>query len=79
MTEVGAKKTKGKTKCKMVSMRMTLEQYTMIDFLAKEIKRTSGFHITKASIMLKMMEYGYPQLKSELEAEDLQKFKKRAG
>jgi hypothetical protein len=60
-------------------MRMTLEQYTMIDFLAKEIKRTSGFHITKASIMLKMMEYGYPQLKSELEAEDLQKFKKRAG
>jgi hypothetical protein len=63
----------------MVSMRMTLEQYTMVEFLAKEIKRTSGFHITKASIMLKMMEYGYPQLKSEVEEEEVRKLNPRAG
>ncbi len=51
----------------------------MVEFLAKEIKRTSGFHITKASIMLKMMEYGYPQLKSEVEEEEVRKLNPRAG
>ncbi len=65
MNEFPIKKDK-KAKCKMVSMRMTLEQYHMIEGLAREIRSSCGYHITKASIMLKLMEYGYARLKTEI-------------
>jgi len=52
-------------KSKMVSMRITERQYKYISDFAKQIRQETGFRITRASIMIKLMEYGLPHLEKE--------------
>jgi|GEM_PF-1885247 len=54
-------------KAKMVSMRMTERQYRRIEEIARKIRNDTGFRITRASIMLKLMELGLPALEQEFE------------
>ncbi len=56
-------------KTKMISMRLTEEQYAYLDDLAKRIKAQTGFKITRSSIILKLMEAGYPFLEKEFPRE----------
>ena len=46
-------------------MRVTEEQFQYLESMAKRIKKTTGFRVTRASIILKLMEYGYPFLDRE--------------
>jgi hypothetical protein len=52
-------------KTRMVSLRMTESQYLYLNSMASKIKASTGFKITRASIILKLMEYGLPYLDSE--------------
>ncbi len=52
-------------KSRMISMRVTEEQFTMLEKLALRIRRKTGFRITRASIILKLMEWGLPQFEQE--------------
>jgi hypothetical protein len=52
-------------KAKMVSMRITQRQYDYLNDMAKRIRDRTGFRITRASIIVKMMEYGLPFLEKE--------------
>ena len=52
-------------KNRMISMRVTEEQFQYLETMAKRIKKNTGFRVTRASIILKLMEYGYPFLDRE--------------
>jgi len=52
-------------KSRMISMRITEAQYHYLDEMAERIKRRTGFRITRASIILKLMEFGLPYLEAE--------------
>jgi hypothetical protein len=52
-------------KSKMISMRITEEQFSSLNDLAARIKEKTGFRITRASIIMKLMEYGYPALEKD--------------
>ena len=52
-------------KSRMVSMRITETQYQHIQHIARSIRETTGFKITRASIIMKLMEYGLPFLQEE--------------
>ena len=54
-----------KKKPKMISMRVTDRQFEEIDRIIKIIERETGTKVTKSSIILKLMEYGYPRLKEK--------------
>lgn len=56
-------------KTRMISMRITEEQYNYLEAMAARIRRYTGFKITRASIILKMMEYGMPGLEKEFPKE----------
>ena len=60
----------GERKCRMISMRVTEKQYRYLEAMSRRIKARTGFHITRASIILKLMEYGLPYLENEFPAED---------
>ena len=60
-----------KVKNRMISMRVTEEQFQYLESMAKRIKKTTGFRVTRASIILKLMEYGYPFLDQEFPENDL--------
>lgn len=49
-------------KTRMISLRITERQYRCLEDLSRKITRQSGFRITRASIILKLMEYGLPIL-----------------
>ncbi len=53
----------------MISLRITKEQFTYIDEMSKRIRAQTGFYITRASIIVKMMEYGFPFLEKEFPKE----------
>jgi len=55
----------GDRKSRMISMRVTEKQYAYLENMAKRIKRKTGFHITRASIIIKLMEFGLPFLDKE--------------
>lgn len=46
-------------------MRVTEKQYRYLEEMARRIRRETGFKITRASIILKLMEYGLPHLEKE--------------
>lgn len=52
-------------KKKMLSLRVSERQFQYLDDIAKRIKAKTGFHITRASIVLKLMELGHPFLEQE--------------
>lgn len=52
-------------KNRMLSIRVTQKQYDALEALAKRIRQRTGFRITRASIMLKLMEYGLSDLEKE--------------
>lgn len=54
----------------MISMRITEKQYNYLNEMAARIRAASGFKITRASIILKMMEYGLPYLEQEFPKTD---------
>ncbi len=60
---------KKKPKSKMISMRITEDQYRYLDEMAARIKHRTGFRITRASIILKLMEFGLPYLEEEFPKE----------
>ena len=49
----------------MISMRVTEEQYAYLEEVASRIRSKTGFRITRASIILKLMEYGKPFLEKD--------------
>jgi hypothetical protein len=49
-------------KSKMVSLRLTPEQFEYLDNIALKLRQSTGFQVTRASIILKLMEYGFPYL-----------------
>jgi len=57
-------------KNRMISMRITEKQYNYLNDMAVRIKHSTGFRITRASIILKMMEYGMPFLDKEFPDEE---------
>lgn len=59
-----------KTKPRMVSLRMTNEQFEYLENMAKRIRKRTGFRITRASIIIKLMEYGAPFLDREFPPEE---------
>ena len=56
---------KSKKKTRMVSLRMTEDQFQYLNDMAIKIRVSTGFKITRASIILKLMEYGLPFLDNE--------------
>ena len=57
-------------------MRMTEEQYAYLEAVAIRIRMATGLRITRASLMLKLMEYGKPFLEKDF-PEDAAPTKKR--
>lgn len=55
-------------KSRMISMRVTEEQYQYLEEMAQRIRQATGFRVTRASIVLKLMEYGLPGLEKEFPA-----------
>lgn len=55
----------GDKKTHMVSLRVTQKQWDYLEEIADRIKQSTGFHITRASIIIKMMEYGLPYIERE--------------
>ncbi|NRA65733.1 MAG: hypothetical protein HRU19_14685 [Pseudobacteriovorax sp.] len=53
------------TKSRMVSLRITEDQFQYLEEFARRIRQETGFHITRASIITKLMEYGVPHLEKE--------------
>ena len=53
-------------KNRMISFRLTEDQHRYLDCLSVEIYSATGFKITRASIILKLMELGLPVLEKEL-------------
>ena len=53
---------KVRRKSRMVSLRITEEQYQALEVIARQLRKSTGFHITRASIILKLMEFGLPAL-----------------
>ena len=60
-------------KSRMISMRITEKQYNYLNEMALRIKLDTGFRITRASIILKMMEHGLPFLEKEFPKKDTEK------
>lgn len=52
-------------KTRMISLRITEDQYQYLESMAKRIRGRTGFKITRASIVLKLMEFGLPYLEKE--------------
>ena len=57
-------------KSKMISMRMTQRQFDSLDHLAIRLKTATGVSITRASIIMKLMEYGLPKLEEQIPFND---------
>lgn len=57
-------------KTRMLSLRISERQMGYLDALARRIRQTTGFRITRASIVLKLMEYGLPLLEEEFPPAD---------
>ena len=55
-----------RSKSRMISMRLTEAQYQKFKSIIHEIKEQYGFSITRTSLILKMLEYGLPELEKEL-------------
>lgn len=53
-------------------MRITETQYQYLESVARRIRKETGFRVTRASIMLKLMEYGLPHLNQEFPPEDFE-------
>lgn len=52
-------------KNRMLSLRITENQYQYLEEMALRIRKATGFRVTRASIILKLMEYGLPHLEKE--------------
>ena len=52
-------------KPKMVSMRMSDDQFQQINYMISTIEAETGTKVTKSSLILKLMEFGYPTLKQK--------------
>ena len=57
-------------KTRMLSVRITEAQYQYLETIRERIKKRSGSRVTRASIILKLMEYGVPKLNEEIPALD---------
>ena len=55
-----------RVKNRMISMRLTEAQYQKFINIISEIRSNYGFAITRTSLILKMLEYGLPELEKEL-------------
>ncbi len=55
-----------RVKNRMISMRLTEEQYQKFMSIISDIRSSYGFSITRTSLILKMLEYGLPELEREL-------------
>lgn len=61
--------TKSKRKSRMISLRVTEDQYTYLEEMASRIKERTGFRVTRASIILRLMQFGAPYLNKEFPKE----------
>jgi hypothetical protein len=48
----------------MLSIRLTEEQFACLDHLVARVKKETGTTVTRSSIVLKMLEYGLPNIES---------------
>ena len=62
-------------KSRMLSLRVTEEQFEYLERMAKRIKERTGFRVTRASIVIKLMEYGLPHLEDEFPENEPEKSK----
>lgn len=58
-----------KPKTKMLSLRVTEEQFGYLEDMAQRIRKATGFKITRASIVIKLMQLGLPALEKEFPRE----------
>ena len=56
----------------MISLRVTEKQFRYLDEMARRIRAETGFKITLASIILKLMEFGYPFLEKDFPSHESQ-------
>jgi hypothetical protein len=54
-----------KRKTRIISMRLTEDQYRLLDELSQRIKSATGFKVTRASIIQRLMHCGLPLLEKE--------------
>ncbi len=52
-------------KSRMISMRITEDQFQYLESISQRIRKETGLKVTRASIILKLMEYGVPFLNKE--------------
>ena len=52
-------------KTRMVSLRLTEDQYQMLEQMVQRIRKRSGFKVTRASLMQRLMHMGLPVLEKE--------------
>ncbi len=61
----------------MLSLRVTEAQFEYLEEMAKRIRKSTGFKITRASIVLKLMELGLPHLEKEFPKDLLESDEKK--
>jgi|SaaInlStandDraft_2_1057019.scaffolds.fasta_scaffold924129_1 hypothetical protein len=52
-------------KSKMLSIRLTEEQFTYLDRMVGRVKEHTGTQVTRSSIVIKMLEYGLPNFEKD--------------
>ena len=65
MQSIRSEENMAERKSKMISMRLTESQYEFLDSIVRRVRHDSGFKITRASIMLKLMELGFQKFEQE--------------
>lgn len=63
-----------RVKNRMISMRLTEAQYQKFIDILSDIRSNYGFSITRTSLILKMLEYGLPELEKELKGSKKEKW-----
>jgi len=55
----------GPKKSKMLSIRLTEDQFQFLDSMIARIKDHTGTTVTRSSVVLKMLEYGLPGINQD--------------
>ena len=55
----------GPKKTRIVSLRLTEEQYRYLYDIINRIKKNTGLKVPRSSIMVKLMEYGLPHMEKD--------------
>ena len=62
-------KTKRPPKTRLISLRLTEAQYQYLEEASERIREATGCQVTRASIILRIMQKGMPQFEEKLRKE----------